>query len=135
MGRIICRPVLLLLLYTFGSVAEASYRCNSNDHCMKAWVCIGGTANNGDSSFTGTCRPNAVLTQVCNVHHIASSKFAKAVFLLALVMLSVEFFSAKVEWTKFVTIVIGTALVFGSLQIVALVTSDYRPACQFRNVN
>ncbi len=98
MKNFLIASILSIVFYgTFSYNANAVYRCNTNDHCKSTWVCIGGTANLGDANFTGYCKPNIVVKQICYFHRFLSGKFGAAITILAIASLALAFLLVKLN--------------------------------------
>jgi type IV secretory pathway VirB2 component (pilin) len=124
--------------------AFAAQKCNSNDDCRQTWVCINGTANNGNDSasvFTGVCKPNIVMRQVCLLYNIATGVFGKAMTLLAIAAFGGKFLlhatdgGHSVKWQELLAIVVGVAFIFGAPQIINVITKSSTPFCDFSREN
>lgn len=109
-------------------------RCNSNDECRRGFVCINGTGDNLQKSTamdytkyqTGCCEPMLVLRQICLFHNLLSGTIAHVVVTLVLITVGLSFLLGKVDHKKIITLFIGIVCIYGSYQLVALMSGyDY----------
>lgn len=110
-------------------------KCNSNDECRSGFVCIGGTASrtaeaenslNYVEEQTGCCEPMLVIRQICLFHNLLSGAIGYAITALVVITTGVSFLLGKVEFKKLMTIFIGIVCIYGSYQMVSLLTGyDY----------
>ena len=114
--------------------AFALQSCNSNVDCRGSWICVGGTAANGESNYTGICRPNIIMRQVCLVYNLATGVFGKGLTLLAIAVFGGKFLlqgSGGVKVEALLAFAIGLAFVFGAPVIINLITSQHGAMCDF----
>lgn len=109
-------------------------RCNSNDECRRGFVCINGTGANLEKSTyndyhryqTGCCEPMLVLRQICLFHNILAGTIAHIVVTLVLISMGLSFLLGKVDHKKIITLFVGIVCIYGSYQLVALMSGyDY----------
>ena len=119
-------------------------RCNINDECRAGFVCIGGTAENSkyaESSLnyieqqTGCCEPMLIIRQICLFHNLLSGAIGYAVTALIIITTGVSFLLGKVEFKKLITIFIGVVCIYGSYQVVALLTGYDYMVCELVDTN
>ena len=133
--------LFLFLLFIFSIKTSNSYaidysllRCNSNDECRRGFVCINGTGDNLQKSSaldyykyqTGCCEPMLVLRQICLFHNLLSGTIAHIVVTLVLISMGLSFLLGKVDHKKIITLFVGIVCIYGSYQLVALMSGyDY----------
>jgi type IV secretory pathway VirB2 component (pilin) len=124
---------LLTISASMPAKASTATICNTNDHCRLTWVCIGGTAANGNANYTGKCKPNMAMRQMCYVYKIVSGKFGRIVVLIAISSLAIGFFAGKIEWKMLFATVLGTVFIIGGSQVLSFIIRDNRALCDFSN--
>jgi type IV secretory pathway VirB2 component (pilin) len=138
--------VFVILFYIINiPTVFAVQKCNSNDDCRQTWICVNGTANNGNqngSVFTGICKPNIVMRQVCLIYNLATGVFGKAMTLLAIAAFGGKYLlhagdsgPTGIKWQELLTIFIGIAFIFGAPQIINIITKNSSPFCDFGREN
>ncbi len=134
---------LFIAIYLFNMATSVAYNnCNTNDNCRGTWVCVGGTASNNSNAqpvFTGVCKPNIVMKQVCLLYNLVTGVFGKGMTLLAIAAFGGQFFVKEVggvdgiKWREFLALTIGIAFIFGAPSIINLITKSNTPFCQMKN--
>ena len=131
--------IILLCLFTATTknaiaIDYSLLRCNSNDECRRGFVCINGTGDNLQKATamdyykyqTGCCEPMLVLRQICLFHNLLSGTIAHIVVTLVLISMGLSFLLGKVDHKKIITLFVGIVCIYGSYQLVALMSGyDY----------
>ena len=112
------------------SIGSEHMRCNVNSDCRMGFVCVGSSGfaeENQASEYIGCCEPVIIFRQLCLVHSIIAGAFGSGVTALALISVFIAFMFGKMDWHKLLTFGVGVMLIFGSSQVVSLLTGwDYQ---------
>lgn len=110
-------------------------RCNINDECRIGFVCVGGQADatrvaelNGQYSSepTGCCEPMLLFRQVCLFHNLLTGPVGYVITALVVISVGGSFLMSKINSQKLITFFVGICCIYGSYQVVALITGyDY----------
>ena len=111
-----------------GNVAFASsteLSCGGQNVCPTGFVCIGETFDASDTTkATGTCRQNALTSVMCKMTGYITSKIGRTFMVFALVMMGLAFFLGKISWGMIMTVILGSALMYGADSIMKALLSD-----------
>ena len=130
--------VLCLFSSQKQSLATSVYtktRCNVNTECRVGFVCVNGNADatriaeiNGSYSVepTGCCEPVLLFRQICLFHNLLSGPVGYAMTALVVISVGGSFLLGKMGSQKIITVFVGICCIYGSYQVVALITGyDY----------
>lgn len=108
--------------------------CNVSSQCRMGFVCVGGVAEKADESNTGgtgCCEPIMPLRQVCLIHNIIAGAFGAGVTALVVISMGISVvFQGKIEMNKLLTFFVGVICIFGSYQVVKLLTGWDHQVCE-----
>jgi type IV secretory pathway VirB2 component (pilin) len=105
--------------------SDTSVACDINAACPTGYVCIGDVTNvDGSSNGSGHCEQNSITAVLCKMTGYITSKIAKTFMIFALVMVGIAFFLGKISWGMIMTVILGTALMFGAETIISLMLND-----------
>ncbi len=114
---------------------ETTGKCNTNLDCRYGFVCTGGIGNNVGSQTlkNGICKPTIVLRQICLLIQITNGIIARGTVALCLISLTMAFLFGKMDYKPLIAFAIGVALIFGSFQVMFLITGDRYESCDLIN--
>ncbi len=105
--------------------SDTSVACDVNAACPTGYVCIGDVTNvDGSGNGSGHCEQNSITAVLCKMTGYITSKIAKTFMIFALVMVGIAFFLGKISWGMIMTVILGTALMFGAETIISLMLND-----------
>ena len=125
----------VMLFFTF--IAKFSYadskrmRCNLNSECRPGFVCVGGIGANVDTAEqSGCCEIILPLRQVCLFHNLIAGKFGRGIVALVVISMGLAGIFGKLGWKSLLTFFVGTVCIFGSYQVVYLLTGYRYQMCE-----
>ena len=125
----------VMLFFTF--IAKFSYadskrmRCNLNSECRPGFVCVGGIGANVDTAEqSGCCEIILPLRQVCLFHNLIAGKFGRGIVALVVISMGLAGIFGKLKYTSLITFFVGTVCIFGSYQVVYLLTGYRYQMCE-----
>jgi type IV secretory pathway VirB2 component (pilin) len=105
--------------------SDTSVSCDATSACPTGYVCIGDVTNvDGSGNGSGHCEQNSITAVLCKMTGYITSKIAKTFMIFALVMVGIAFFLGKISWGMIMTVILGTALMFGAETIISLMLDD-----------
>ncbi len=142
-------PILLFfILFIYNTNADNASVCNVNVECPIGFVCLGGDANQVDqftgitmivqdsfgnfvsTGYKGYCTASVPARQACYLYGLITGKFGRGIVALALISLGFLFVTDKIDKKQLFTFFLGTALLFGSFQIVYFITGFQGRFCE-----
>ena len=105
-------------------------RCNTNSECRAGFVCVGGKGDNsGTSQVLGCCEIILPLRQVCLFHNLMTGIFGRGIVALVIISMGLAGIFGKLGFRSLLTFFVGTICVFGSYQVVHLLTGYNYEMC------
>ena len=106
-------------------------RCNFNSECRKGFVCIGGRGMNGaDGEKLGCCEIILPIRQVCLFHNLLTGSLGRGTVALVVISMGLAGIFGKLSYKTLITFFAGTVMIFGSYQVVALLTGWKYQMCE-----
>lgn len=125
---------VFLFAINFSKVAFANaerMRCNFNSECRKGFVCIGGAGIQGDSGAKlGCCEIILPLRQVCLFHNLLTGAVGRGIVALVVISMGLAGIFGKLGYKTLITFFAGTVMIFGSYQVVYLLTGWKYQMCE-----
>jgi hypothetical protein len=124
---------LLTSCWTFSAYSEHEVmRCNLNTECPEGFVCVGGIGSKSDTEDqrTGCCEIILPIRQVCLFHNFITGKFGHAIVAIVVISIGITAIFGKLTVTVIITFFVGTICIFGSYQVVHLLTGDNYRMCE-----
>jgi hypothetical protein len=110
---------------------SSQMRCNLNSECRPGFVCVGGIGSYTETDKqTGCCEIILPLRQVCLFHNIITGKFGRAIAALVVISMGLSGIFGKLRFQTLLTFFIGTVCIFGSYQVVYLLTGYKYQMCE-----
>jgi len=105
-------------------------RCNTNSECRAGFVCVGGVGDNsGTSQQLGCCEIILPLRQVCLFHNLMTGIFGRGIVALVVISMGLAGIFGKLGFKSLMTFFVGTVCIFGSYQVVHLLTGYNYEMC------
>ena len=106
-------------------------RCNFNSECRKGFVCVGGRGINGeDGAKLGCCEIILPLRQVCLFHNLLTGAVGRGIVALVVISMGLAGIFGKLGYKTLITFFAGTVMIFGSYQVVYLLTGWRYQMCE-----
>ena len=121
----------------FIAISNVSYanakrmRCNVNSECRPGFVCVGGMGEYVDTgNKQGCCEIILPIRQVCLFHNLIAGKFGRGIVALVVISMGLAVIFGKLGFRSLVTFFAGTVCIFGSYQVVYLLTGYKYQMCE-----
>lgn len=103
-------------------------RCNLNSECRPGFVCVGGKgAYATTSKQEGCCEVILPLRQLCIFHNLMTGIFGRGIIALVVISMGLAGIFGKLGMKSLLAFFVGTVCIFGSYQVVHLLTGyDYQ---------
>ena len=117
----------------------ANSRCNIKSECRVGFVCVNGNAEatriaERDRTYkvepTGCCEPMLLFRQICLFHNLLSGPVGYAITALVVISVGGSFLLSKINSQKLITVFVGICCIYGSYQVVALITGYNYMSCE-----
>ena len=129
--KIIFCTIALLFSSSISNAGTERMRCNFNSQCRPGFVCVGGFGAASDSSYLqGCCEPILPLRQVCLFHNLLTGIYGKGITALVIISMGMALIFGKLQWRSLVLVFAGIVCVFGSYQVVRLLTGYNYMYCE-----
>jgi len=110
---------------------SARMRCNLNSECRPGFVCVGGIGSYAETSQQyGCCEIILPLRQVCLFHNLMTGTFGRGIVALVVISLGLAGIFGKLGMKSLLTFFVGTVCIFGSYQVVFLLTGYNYQMCE-----
>ena len=105
-----------------------------NDECRLGFVCVGGIGDYGYVEGTtvyqvGICKPTIILRQICLINSLRNGVIGQGLVAMAIIGIIGSFLFGKMDYKPVLYLGVGIALIFGSLQVMYLITGDRLETC------
>lgn len=126
--------ILFLNIVGFSKIAFADaerMRCNFNSECRKGFVCVGGAGIQGeDGAKLGCCEIILPLRQVCLFHNLLTGAVGRGIVALVVISMGLAGIFGKLSYKTLITFFAGVVMIFGSYQVVYLLTGWKYQMCE-----
>ena len=129
-------PCCLIAFVFFSQSSVAStrkveeMRCVLNDDCPSGFVCVNTSGSDfGTGVQNGYCEPILPIRQICLFHLLITDKFGKPIVVLVVISMGLSAIFGKLGYKSLITFFVGTICLFGSYQVVYLLTGYKQNTC------
>ena len=110
---------------------SARMRCNLNSECRPGFVCVGGVGAYAETSKQqGCCEVILPLRQLCIFHNLMTGVFGRGIIALVVISMGLAGIFGKLGMKSLLAFFVGTVCVFGSYQVVHLLTGYNYQVCE-----
>ena len=105
-------------------------RCVLNEDCPSGFVCVNTSGSDfGTGVQNGYCEPILPIRQICLFHSLIANKFGKPIVVLVVISMGLSAIFGKLGYKSLITFFVGTVCLFGSYQVVSLLTGYKQNTC------
>ncbi len=106
-------------------------RCNLSSDCRPGFVCVGGIGDyDGSTVANGCCEIILPIRQVCLMHNFLTGSFGRGITALVVISMGLAGIFGKLGYRSLITFFVGVVCIFGSYQVVYLLTGYKYQMCE-----
>ena len=124
--------ILFLFLSCRFAFADAKrMRCNLSSDCRPGFVCVGGIGDyDGSTIANGCCEIILPIRQVCLMHNFLTGTFGRGLTALVIISMGLAGIFGKLSYKSLITFFVGVVCIFGSYQVVYMLTGYKYQMCE-----